>query len=172
MAFFLNLLFYLIPTQIPFLLHKLGLESYISTILGVDMFAAIFSAFIFGYINKKYNLKQIFIFAILIKSFAYIGFSVSTSLSMFLFFILFSGASSGVLHILLAKWVLDHTNNDNRLQNSSTLTASIYLGLFFSPILCYPLVSKFSIEASFFVAGFLFLFSIYFINKYLYAYQK
>jgi MFS family permease len=168
-AFFLNLLFYMVPTQIPFLLHKIGLEKYISTIFGLDMFAAIFSAFIFGYISKKYSPKQIFIATLFIKAFAYIGFSGSNSLLMFSFFISFSGLASGVLHILLSKWVLDNTNYNNRLQNSSTLTASIYLGLFFSPILFSPLITSFSIEASFFVAGLLFLLSTFFINKYLYV---
>jgi MFS family permease len=152
-AFFLKLLFFIFPTQLPFLLVEIELETHIGIILAFLLFFAIFSSFIFGYLNKKISLKSLLIISLLLKAISYIGLAISSSLYPFLFVTAFSGISSGLLHILLVKWLLDQISISNRLEGSGLLTSSMHCGFFFSPIFFYPFVNSFGIISSFLIAA-------------------
>ncbi|WP_024954022.1 MFS transporter [Sulfurospirillum arcachonense] len=152
-SFLLNLFFYILPTQLPFLLNQLDLNAYIGVLISCNFLLAIFSASFFGYLNKKFTLKQLLVGSLHLKA---ISFLMMASVSTFGYFFLASiitGISTGLIHICIAKWLLDKIPAENRLQGSSFLTSSTYCGFFLSPIFFYPIKLYDDFDLIFWISG-------------------
>jgi MFS family permease len=165
-AFLLKLIFYIFPTQIPFLLLEKGLESYIGIILSSLLASAVFSSFMYGYISKRVSTNTILTAILLLKAISYIAIAISISIAPILIASIFSGLASGLLHIVFIKWLLDKISEQDRLSGTSILTSSMHFGFFMSPIIFYPLITTFNVASGFLIASILLIvISLYFYKK-------
>lgn len=163
-AFLLKLLFYVFPTQIPFLLTEKGLSNYMGVILSSLLICAVISSLMFGYMNKIMSLKTLLVSTLLLKAISYFGISISSNIWFILVFASLSGVSSGLLHINLIKWLLDQIPSEYRLQGTSILTSSMHCGFFVSPIILYPVVNTYGIASSFLLASLLLIIASFYLQ--------
>ncbi|MFT7004607.1 MAG: MFS family permease [Sulfurimonas sp.] len=165
-AFLLKLIFFIFPTQIPFLLLDKGLENYIGVVLSLLLVFAVISSFMYGYISKKISLNSLLVTVLLLKAISYFSIAVATSIVPILMATVLSGTATGLLHIIFVKYLLDKIPQQDRLSGTSILISTMHFGFFLSPIALYPLISTFNVAFSFLVA------SVILVASSLYIYIK
>lgn len=151
-GFFSMLLFYMLPTQMPYLvINELG-----GTPSSVGFFIA-FAMFINAIVSKQYHhLKARFSFrAIFVIIYLFFGmglFIISqvTTPNQLYAASLFMGVGFGLVLVNINVWLLSLVEAHKRGRAVGMLTSSFFLGQFFSPIVFQPLVAYIGIQGLFF----------------------
>ncbi len=152
-AFFVMVLFYMLPTQLPYLIvNTLGGEPQtVGFIIATSMvFNAITSM---KYAKIKANFSYIQIYAATFMLFATGLFFVSqaSSTGQLFFAITPIGMAFGLLLINTYAWFLSKVPPEKRGKASGILTSSFFLGQFSSPLLFEPIVAKYGIQGLFLI---------------------
>ena len=151
-AFFSMLLFYMLPTQMPYLvINDLG-----GSPSSVGYFIS-FAMFINALVSKQYHkLKERFSF-IQIFTITYFFFGIGLLIISFvttpnqLFFAsLFMGVGFGLVIVNINVWLLSLVEPSKRGRSIDLLTSSFFFGQSFSPILFQPVVAYIGIQGLFF----------------------
>jgi len=154
-AFILMLIFYILPTQIPFLIMNHFNSS--GTLTGAIIATAFISngigAIVFRKFKQKFTHAQIYIIGMLIIGFGFIAIGLVHNVYFFFLTSPIMGFGGGILMTNMTAWMLSRTHHTQRIHKSAYLTSSLFLGQFFSPIIFHPIVSFFSIENFFIVVG-------------------
>ncbi|WP_346837361.1 MFS transporter [Microbulbifer sp. SAOS-129_SWC] len=153
-ALLASLAFFLIPTQMPFLLRELGITqpSRAGLAIGCGNLAAAVSALL---LYRRLRLRNSGLVA---ASFAVMGTGLLLVTSaegygvLILALVLF-GLGKGVLMPHLAARALELAPAALRGRVAGALTASLFLGQFLSPLASQPLVAHFGLTAGFAVMG-------------------
>ncbi len=151
-AFFSMILFYMLPTQMPYLvINKLG-----GTPSEVGYFIA-FSMFINAITSKQYHrlknkLSYTQIFSIIYTSFGIGLMIISQVTSLFEIYLasLFMGVGFGLVFVNINIWLLSLVEPQNRGKAIGFLTSSFFFGQFFSPIVFQPIIVLVGIQGLFF----------------------
>ena len=155
LAFSLMLVFYILPTQIPFLLMNHFDSS--GTLTGAIIATAFISngigAITFRKFKQRFSHAQIYIIGMLIIGFGFIAIGLVENVYYFFLTSPIMGFGGGILMTNMTAWMLSRTHHTQRIHKSGYLTSALFLGQFFSPILFHPVVSYFSIENFFIVIG-------------------
>jgi len=160
LAFVTMSIFYVLPTQMPFLfMNHFGASG---TLAG----AIISSAFIFNAIGaltfaklkKTYHFKTIYLLGLLIVSLGFIFIGLIENIYLFFLTAPMMGFGGGLMMTSVTGWMLSLVSHKKRVKASGYLTSSLFMGQFFSPILTMPLVSIFGVQQFFEVFGFIIFF--------------
>ncbi len=155
LAFLVMVVFYILPTQIPFLMiNHFGAS-------GVLTGAIISSAFVFHAIGSmsfaklKTRFSFVWIYIIGMSTIAFGFILIGLVQNVYLFFITapIMGFGGGILMTNVTAWMLSKSHHNKRVKSSGYLTSSLFLGQFFSPLLTMPVVSIFGVQDFFIVMG-------------------
>ncbi len=176
LAFFFMLIFYILPTQIPFLIIEKfkASGSLAGTIIAVAFFCNALGAITFSKLKTRFNYSTIYLIGIFLMA---IGFSlVGVINNVHLFFISspILGFAGGIMMTNVTSWMLSKTSVEKRVKSSGYYTSAIFFGQFLSPVVFHPIIEKLSDIQDFFslIGSFLFIIIFIFVLKYFYQAYK
>ncbi len=164
LAFIYMLLFFILPTQIPFLLiEKFDASGKMAgTVIATAFFCTALGAIAFSRLKKRLNFVAIYLIGITLIA---LGFSLVGIINHIYFFFITSpilGFAGGLMMTNVTAWMLSKTSHQKRVKSSGYFTSAIFLGQFLSPIVFHPFLDFLEIQDFFLFIG-LSLFLISFI---------
>ena len=164
LAFIYMLLFFILPTQIPFLLiEKFDASGKMAgTVIATAFFCNALGAIAFSRLKKRLNFIAIYLIGITLIA---LGFSLVGIINHIYFFFITSpilGFAGGLMMTNVTAWMLSKTSHQKRVKSSGYFTSAIFLGQFLSPIVFHPFLDFLEIQDFFLFIG-LSLFLISFI---------
>lgn len=167
LAFFFMLIFFILPTQIPFLIiekfHASG--SLAGTIIATAFFCNALGAITFSKLKTKFNFPTIYLIGIFLMATGFSLIGLITNVHYFFFTSPILGFAGGIMMTNVTAWMLSKTNHEKRVKSSGYFTSSIFLGQFLSPVVFHPIINEMSDIQNFFllIGGGLFLLVFVFI---------
>ncbi len=172
LAFLFMAIFFILPTQIPFLMMNVfnATGTLTGAIISVAFIANAIGGITFAKIKRLYSFRAIYMIGLWIVSFGFILISLIHQVYLFFFSAMLLGFGAGILMTNVNAWMLHLVSSKKRVKSSGYLTSSFFLGQFFSPILTMPVVHYFGVQHSFMIIGFiiifiLILFALYFRSQ-------
>lgn len=164
LAFIYMLLFFILPTQIPFLLiEKFEASGKMAgTVIATAFFCNALGAIAFSKLKKHLNFVAIYLIGITLMA---LGFSLVGIINHIYFFFITSpilGFAGGIMMTNATAWMLSKTSHEKRVKSSGYFTSAIFLGQFLSPIVFHPFLDFLEIQDFFLFIG-LSLFFVSFI---------
>ena len=175
-GFFSMLLFYMLPTQMPYLvineLH--GTPSDIGHFIAFAMLVNAFVAKQYARLKARFSFQGIFVIIYVFFGLGLFIISQVTQAQQLYFASLFMGVGFGLVLVNINVWLLSLVPAHKRGRAVGLLTSSFFLGQFFSPILFQPIVNEIGIQGLFFVISILcVLISIFlYLKTVLQSFQK
>ncbi|QFR49064.1 MFS transporter [Sulfurimonas lithotrophica] len=167
LAFILMLVFYILPTQMPFLMINVFGAS--GTLTGaIIAMAFVFNALgaiSFAKFKAKFHFSSIYLIGMGIIA---TGFILIGNVNNVYFFFLTSpimGFGGGLLMANMTSWMLDVAHHTKRIKASAYLSSAYFFGQFCSPLATMPLVRQVGIKNFFIVSGVI-LFIVILIGKF------
>jgi MFS family permease len=149
------ILFYLVPTQLPFLLKDLGYESssVTGTMLSVNAIGMVMSAILYSKIKSRLSFATSYSLGFILMAIGFISISYVHTFPLLISSMLISGFGIGILMPNTNLWAIELTNPAQRGKTMGILTMCMFMGQFLSPIVVQPIVRSFSLTTLFFCAG-------------------
>ena len=149
------LVFYALPTQMPFLMiNQFGASGALTgAIIATAFIFNALGALTFTRLKRRFAFSTIYLIGMMIVA---IGFSlVGEVRDVRLFFITspILGFGGGILMTNVMAWMLSRTHHSRRVKSSGYMSSSLFLGQFFSPIVFHPAVAYFGVQHFFVVSG-------------------
>ena len=162
-------LFYIAPTQVPFVVVNVLQKS--SDFIGYGLaliFVCSASVSIF-YAKIRENLSLFAMYSLCFCAFG-VGLCIINLFQLYFMVLIalsFIGFGLGILLITNSIWLFSLTNQNNRAKAYGFLVSSVFIGQFSSPLLTQPIVSNFGLLNMFLVFGFVsfFVASMFFIKS-------
>jgi len=155
LAFLLMLLFYILPTQIPFLIiNEFGASGTLTgAIIATAFVSNALGALSFAKLKKHFSFATIYLIGLVIIGVGFI--LIGLVQSVYLFFVTspIMGFGGGIMMTNISAWMLHKAHHKKRVKSSGYLTSALFLGQFFSPIVFHPLVLSFGVQHFFVVIG-------------------
>jgi len=155
LAFVLMLVFYILPTQMPFLMINVFHAS--GTLTGeIIAMAFIFNAagaLTFARLKKRLAFGQIYMLGMSIIAAGFVLIGLVDDVHLFFLTSPIMGFGGGLLMANMTAWMLSMSHHSKRVKSSSYLTSALFFGQFFSPVITYPAVSYFGVQKFFIVSG-------------------
>ena len=158
-GFVFMLLFYFVPTQVPFYIQELGENSpaYAGfAIVCSQIFGAIASAKFF-WLRAKLGHRRILLISGLCMASGYLVLSQAQSIEMVYLGMPLIGTGLGFNFPNMSIWLMSRVPSTMRGRASGGLSTAIFLGLFLSPFLSQPMVNRLGQEGAFFMASLIML---------------
>lgn len=169
-----QVIFYMIPTQIPFLLQSEFQSSnlLIGIALATPNVTAMLSAFSHRTFIEKLSFQQIFIISFFLMSIGLACVYFAYHYSIMIFALSAFGLGFGFLLPNVSLWLMKLAPLKNRGFVLGMMTATMFLGQFLSPLFVRPLIRNFDLPTTFLIAAYfsliasflLFIFSLRKIN--------
>jgi len=155
LAFLLMLFFYILPTQMPFLvINKFGASGTMTgAIISLAFLANGLGGLSFRKLKIKFTFGEIYLLGMLIISVGFIAMGSVTNVIYFFLTSFIMGFGGGILITNMSVWMLHYAHHTKRIKSSGYLTSSLFLGQFFSPIVFQPIIMYFGIQHFFTVMG-------------------
>ncbi|MFK5976587.1 MAG: MFS transporter [Sulfurovum sp.] len=169
-AFFTMVLFYLLPTQLPYLIIN-QLHGEPSTIGLVIATAMVFNALTssqYAKIKAKLSYAQIYMVTFILFSVGLFIISQAHTIPHLFYSTMFIGMGFGLILVNTNAWFLSQVPPHKRGKAGGILTSSFFLGQFASPILFEPIVTRYGISGLFFIVSIISLSVSIMIFGYLY----
>ncbi len=151
------ILFYIIPTQLPFLLQKIGVQdnAVSGVVLGVNALGVVLSSLFYHRIKGSYDYSRIYAMSFLVMALSYLVAANTSSLIVILATMLFAGAGFGLIIPNTNQWLIELSPDMHRGRNLGILHAFMFLGQFLSPLLMEPIVLWQELSSVFLLASIL-----------------
>ncbi len=155
----IQIVFYLIPVQLPFYLQNLTEASASQSGLAIALmtFFFAFASSLFGKIDERISHTMAVVFAFLLTGLGYLIVSVATSWELILIGLPLGGFGIGLLMPNLNVWLANETPTLLRGRALGGFTTAVFLGQFLSPIVLQPLVNGVGIGGTLGIVGILLL---------------
>ena len=155
LTFFLLAVFYMTPVQIPFLLRDIGVEStgLAALVICLGSLTSGGGAIMQHRFHYRVGFVSIYAYAMLVIAAGYAAIAMTQTYAVVLLGAAVSGFGVGMLFPNAALWVTTLAPPRLRGRLLGMMTASIYLGQFFSPILVEPVVTAVGLSGAFGVAA-------------------
>jgi len=155
LAFVLMVIFYILPTQMPFLMINVFHAS--GTLTG-EIIATAFvfnalGAISFAGLKRRFDFKTIYLIGLTIIAIGFLLIGLIENVYLFFITSPIMGFGGGILMTNITVWMLQKSHHSKRVKSSSYLTSALFLGQFSSPIIFHPFVEYFGIEHFFMVVG-------------------
>ena len=156
-AFFVMILFYMLPTQLPYLIVNTlhGEPKMIGFVIASAMLFNAMMAIQYAKIKAKFSYLQIYSGTFFLFGIGLLLVSQATSINDLFYSVFFIGMAFGLLFVNTNAWFLSKVSPKKRGKASGILTSSFFLGQFSSPFIMQPLVSAYGIQGLFFIISFL-----------------
>jgi len=167
LSFFYMLIFFILHTQVPFLLiEKFDISgSQTGLIIAVAFVSNAFGAIYFSKLKSRYSFTYIYLLVLGLLGIGYLIIAMASNMYYFFVSNLIVGFAGGVMMTNVTAWMLSKTDAAKRVKASAYFTSSLFLGQFLSPIVFYPLVSNMRVQNFFLLIG-LVLFVIVILAKF------
>lgn len=152
------ILFYIVPTQLPFLLKEIGFEanSLAGSVLSLNAAGMVISALLYSRIKSKFSFPVVLSLGLLLMAMGFAIISYAQVFYIVVISMLINGFGIGLLMPNINLWAIELTQPSQRGKTLGILTMCLFLGQFFSPIVMQPVVNTFGLAGLFlFVAGLL-----------------
>lgn len=155
LAFLIMLFFYILPTQIPFLLmHKFKVNGlFTSMVIANAFFFNMLGSFLFAKFKKIFYFFELYLFGFLIIAIGFIGIGMINNPYFFFVTSSLTGFGAGILIPTIRSWLLHSAYHKKMAKASGYLTSSLFLGQFASPIVFHPFVDIFGVQKFFTIIG-------------------
>ena len=155
LAFLLMLLFFTMPTQMPFLIinHFGAGGALAGSIIATAFIANALGAISFHRIKRRFSFAQIYLIGMGIVGTGFILIGLVRDVHLFYLTSPIMGFGGGILMTNVTAWMLSRSDSRRRVRSSGFLAGSLFLGQFFSPIVFHPVVSRFGVQDFFIVTG-------------------
>lgn len=155
LAFILMIVFYILPTQVPFLIinHFGASGTMTGSIIATAFISNAIGALAFRKLKIKFSYPKIYLIGMGIIAFGFVAIGTVSNVYFFFLTAPIMGFGGGILMTNMTAWMLSRTHAKRRIHGSAYLTSSLFLGQFFSPILLHPIVSYFGVKDFFSVIG-------------------
>jgi len=155
LAFVLMLIFYILPTQMPFLIiEKFGASgSLTGMIIAVAFVANAVGAISFAKLKERFSFGMIYLIGLIIIGVGFILISLVDDVRFFFLTSPIMGFGGGILMTNVMAWMLSKSHHSKRVKSSGYITSALFLGQFASPLVFHPVVASFGIQQFFAVVG-------------------
>ncbi len=162
LGFIVSALFFLLPTQFPFLLinHFHASGKLTALIISSAFIANALGSLTFRVLHRYMGYGEIYYLGLCVMATAMILIGHIDNPYMFFISSPMIGFSAGLLMTTISVWMLSFTNETNRIKSVSYLTMSMFAGQFLSPILTYPLSTVYGVKNLFDFMGYTILISL------------
>ncbi len=152
-AFFVMVLFYMLPTQFPYLIVNTlgGKPQTIGFVIATAMTFNALTAMQYAKIKARFSYIQIFSATFMLFGLGLFIISQASSIAGLFFATVPIGMGFGLLFVNTNSWFLSLVPAHKRGKASGVLTSSLFLGQFASPILFQPIVSAYGIQGLFLI---------------------
>jgi MFS family permease len=153
LAFFLMLIFYILPTQMPFLIinHFGASGTLAGMIIALAFLFNGLGALSFAKLKTHFTFGQIYFIGMSIVAFGFLLIGLVNDVSFFFVTSPIMGFGGGILMTNISAWMLSRVDQTKRVKASGYLTSALFLGQFFSPIVFHAPVSFFGVQHFFIV---------------------
>ncbi|CZE48726.1 MFS transporter [Campylobacter geochelonis] len=162
LGFLYMVIFFILPTQMPFLIMDIyGASGKLTgAIIATSFVGSTIGAIFFSPFKAKFGFAQIFLLAVLINSLGLVGVGIVKNIHFFFLTSFIIGFGGGLAMTNMSAWMLSYTNIHQRVKASSLLVSAIFLGQFISPFMTFPVVAKVGIQNAFLYIGIMLLFIV------------
>lgn len=159
LTFIFLIIYYLLPTQIPFYLEE-TIEDISRTGIGIAIAALTLSAGIssFNYkiLKSYFNHETIFIISFILIGSGYLILMFPIAYWVFIVGLVLSGLGVGIMFPNVNIWTVKDTPERVRGRALSILSSTLFLGAFLSPIINDPIISKIGFSNIFLIGSIVF----------------
>ena len=154
-AFFVMVLFYMLPTQFPYLIVNTlgGKPQTIGFVIGTAMTFNALTSIQYARIKARFSYLQIYAATFALFATGLFIISQATGIAGLFFATVPIGMGFGLLFVNTNSWFLSLVPAHKRGKASGVLTSSLFLGQFSSPILFEPIVSRYGIQTLFLIVS-------------------
>ncbi len=154
-AFFVMVLFYMLPTQLPYLIVNIlgGKPQTVGFVIATAMTFNALTAMQYARIKAKFSYIQIYMATFILFSTGLFIVSQAESIAELFFSTAPLGMAFGLLLVNTNAWFLSKVPPHKRGKASGMLTSSFFLGQFSSPLLFEPIVLAYGIQGLFFIVS-------------------
>ena len=152
-AFFSMVLFYMLPTQLPYLIINSmnGDPKTIGFVISIAMVFNAITARQYSRLKERFSYIQIYIFTFAIFSIGLFIISQANGIHQLFYSTLFIGMGFGLIFVNTNSWFLSKVPPHKRGKASGILASSFFLGQFSSPLIFQPIVDRYGIQGLFFI---------------------
>ncbi len=152
-AYFSMVLFYMLPTQLPYLIINTmhGDPKSIGFVISVAMVFNAITARQYSKLKKRFSYIQIYTFTFTIFGIGLFIMSQAHHISQLFYSTIFIGMGFGLIFVNTNSWFLSSVPAHKRGKASGILASSFFLGQFSSPLIFEPIVSRYGIQGLFLV---------------------
>ena len=152
-AFFIMVLFYMMPTQFPYLIVNTlgGKPQTIGFVIATAMTFNALTAMQYSKIKARFSYIQIYSATFTLFGLGLFIISQASSIAGLYFATVPIGMGFGLLFVNTNAWFLSLVPAHKRGKAAGVLTSSLFLGQFASPLLFQPIVSAYGIQSLFFI---------------------
>ena len=155
LAFFYMLIFFILPTQMPFLIIETfkASGSFAGTIIALAFLSSALGAITFSKLKTRFSFSTIYLIGLGVIGIGFFG--VGFVNNTYLFFITspILGFGGGIMMTNMTAWMLSKTSIKSRVKTSGYFTSALFIGQFSSPIVFHSLVDTIGVQDFFLVIG-------------------
>jgi len=156
---FSMMMFYFVPTQLPFLALELGAQN-----MKVAGFAVVLSQLCAGLasasyqrVRARFNNTQILLFSFGCMCVGYLGVAMANSMLMVYLCMPIIGLGTGLNFPNMTIWLMSKIPSTMRGRASGGMTSAVFIGQFLSPVLSQPVATSHGLSSAFLVAAMMML---------------
>lgn len=155
LAFVYMSVFFIMPTQIPFMLINKYEASgqFAGLIISTFLVSNALGGFVFEKLKKHFEHKTIFMIGVSIFGAGFIGYGLIDNLNYFFIPSHIAGLGAGIMMTNITTWFLKFTTLKTRVKSSGYFTSSLFLGQFASPIIFFDLTKTVGVQEFLFSLG-------------------
>ena len=155
LTFLVNLIFYFIPSQVPFYLRAIGITTASSTgfAIGLHNLVMAGSALAYGRLRARLSVPVIFVIGLCLMTLGFVLVAFSTTMPSVLLAMAIAGAGLGLTIPNLMSGTIALASPATRGRLAGMVTASMFIGHFTSPFASQPLIEAIGYQESYLVAG-------------------
>jgi MFS family permease len=161
LAFLLMLVFYILPTQMPFLMiHNFHTSStFAGSVISLAFISNALGGITFSKLKNHISFAKIYMLGMMIIALGFISIGFISNKYMFYFSAPVMGFGGGMLMTNTSAWMLSIATQEKRIKASSYLSTMLFMGQFSSPLLFQNFVDFLGVQ-NFFVAIGVFIASV------------
>ena len=150
-AFFVMVLFYMLPTQLPYLIvdHLGGKARSVGFVIATAMLFNALTAMQYAKLKKRFSYLRIYAFTFGLFAIGLFFIARAQSVAELFFATIPIGMAFGLLLVNTNAWFLSKVPPSKRGKASGILTSSFFFGQFSSPLIFEPIVSRYGIQGLF-----------------------
>ncbi len=155
LAFVLMVIFYILPTQMPFLMiNHFGASGALTgaIIASAFIFNAL-GALTFAPLKKRFDYPAIYLIGMGIIGIGFVLIGEVRDVHYFFVTSPMMGFGGGILMTNVMAWMLSRSHSRRRVKSSGYMSSALFLGQFCSPVVFHPAVAYFGVQHFFVVMG-------------------